>query len=234
MYFLVLLFGNNISNIETTINAKHKFLTHELKKFTTSITYLNIIPVLDIFINNVVPIITINIIDTKIASSILKISAISSNSFTILSSAITSLTLATSLYENVKTVNFKIGKMHMPIIIITPTKPTAFFKITPHPNTLSTTSPKIFPTTGTAELTIAFAVFAVIPSTELESVPSKETTPTNIVNIVPKSHTVEDFKNIKSRDVNLFLGDYCSRYYKHTEKSNLIFENNIRALARKK
>ncbi|WP_207711053.1 tyrosine-type recombinase/integrase [Romboutsia sp. CE17] len=46
--------------------------------------------------------------------------------------------------------------------------------------------------------------------------------------------TLEEFNNIKSRDVNLFLGDYCSRYYKHTEKNTLIYENNNRALARKK
>ena len=46
--------------------------------------------------------------------------------------------------------------------------------------------------------------------------------------------TIEEFNNIKARDVNLFLGDYCSRYYKHTEKNTLIFENNNRALARKK
>ena len=50
----------------------------------------------------------------------------------------------------------------------------------------------------------------------------------------PFDITLEDFKTIKARDVNLFLGDYCSRYYKHTEKSTLIFENNSRALARKK
>ena len=42
----------------------------------------------------------------------------------------------------------------------------------------------------------------------------------------PFDITLEDFKKIKARDVNLFLGDYCSRYYKHTEKSTLIFENN--------
>ena len=74
-------------------------------------------------------------------------------------------------------------------------KPTAFFNIIPHPRTLSTTSPKIFPTTGTAELTIDFAVFAVIPSTLLASVPSKDTIPTKIVKIIPKNHNVLDFKN---------------------------------------
>ena len=85
--------------------------------------------------------------------------------------------------------------MHILIIITTPTKPTAFFNIIPHPRTLSTTSPKIFPTTGTAELTIDFAVFAVIPSTLLASVPSKDTIPTKIVKIIPKNHNVLDFKN---------------------------------------
>lgn len=49
-----------------------------------------------------------------------------------------------------------------------------------------------------------------------------------------KDITIAEFNNIKARDVNLFLGDYCSRYYKHTDKNTLIFENNNRALARKK
>lgn len=46
--------------------------------------------------------------------------------------------------------------------------------------------------------------------------------------------TLEEFNKVKARDVNMFLGDYCSRYYKHTDKSTLIYENNNRALARKK
>ena len=46
--------------------------------------------------------------------------------------------------------------------------------------------------------------------------------------------TLEEFNQVKARDVNMFLGDYCTRYYKHTEKNTLIFENNNRALARKK
>ena len=49
-----------------------------------------------------------------------------------------------------------------------------------------------------------------------------------------KNLTVEDFKNIKSRDVNLFLGDYCPRYYKEREDHTFVYENNNRALARKK
>ena len=61
--------------------------------------------------------------------------------------------------------------MHIPIITIIPTSPTAFFNTIPHPKTVSTASPNIFPTTGIAELTIAFVVFAVIPSTLLDNVP---------------------------------------------------------------
>lgn len=49
-----------------------------------------------------------------------------------------------------------------------------------------------------------------------------------------KDITQDEFNEIKARDINLFLGDYCSRYYKHTDKNTLIFENNNRALARKK
>ncbi|KXZ39840.1 Site-specific recombinase XerD [Alkalithermobacter thermoalcaliphilus JW-YL-7 = DSM 7308] len=49
-----------------------------------------------------------------------------------------------------------------------------------------------------------------------------------------KEIKLEEFENIKSRDVNIFLGEYCSRYYKKTKNSLLIFENHNRALARKK
>ena len=46
--------------------------------------------------------------------------------------------------------------------------------------------------------------------------------------------TLEEFNNIKARDVNLFLGDYCPRYYRERNSTTLIYENNNRALARKK
>lgn len=49
-----------------------------------------------------------------------------------------------------------------------------------------------------------------------------------------KDITQSEFDRISARDVNLFLGDYCSRYYRQTDKNTLIFENNNRALARKK
>ncbi len=46
--------------------------------------------------------------------------------------------------------------------------------------------------------------------------------------------TLDEFKCIKSRDVNLFLGDYCTRYYKQSNNTTLVYENSNRALARKK
>lgn len=46
--------------------------------------------------------------------------------------------------------------------------------------------------------------------------------------------TVSEFNAIKSRDVNLFLGDFCPRYYRERNNSTFIYENNNRALARKK
>ena len=49
-----------------------------------------------------------------------------------------------------------------------------------------------------------------------------------------KEITIEEFNNIKARDVNLFLGDYCPRYYRERNNTTLIYENNNRALARKK
>ena len=43
--------------------------------------------------------------------------------------------------------------------------------------------------------TAAFAVFAVIPSTLLASVPSNDITPTKTVITIPKNHTIDDFKS---------------------------------------
>ena len=96
-----------------------------------------------------------------------------------------------------KTATFITGTIQIPIITITPTAPTAFFRIIPQPNTLSTTSPNTFPTTGIKLETAALAVFAVIPSTLLLKVPSNDTIPTNIVKNIPKNHTTLDFKNLE-------------------------------------
>lgn len=97
--------------------------------------------------------------------------------------------------------SFISGKMHILIIIKTPTIPTAFFKINPHPKTESTASPNIFPTIGIAELTTAFVVFADIPSTLLDNVPSNEITATNIVRTIPKIHVTLDFISLDSLSI---------------------------------
>ena len=49
-----------------------------------------------------------------------------------------------------------------------------------------------------------------------------------------KDITLGEFNLIKARDINLYLGDFCPRYYKEKNNSTLIYENNNRALARKK
>ena len=58
---------------------------------------------------------------------------------------------------------------------------------------------------------------------------------TNISSAIEvKDITLSEFNSIKSRDVNLFLGDYCPRYYRERNNNTLIYENSNRALARKK
>ena len=84
----------------------------------------------------------------------------------------------------------------MLITTITPTIPTAFFKIATQPITVSTASPKIFPTTGIKFDTAAFVVLAVIPSTVLLRLPSTEANPTNIVSTIPNIHTIDELKNL--------------------------------------
>ena len=84
--------------------------------------------------------------------------------------------------------------MHIPITIIIPTIPIEFFKTDVAPNTISTLSPKAFPTTGT-RLEIDFIPFVVIPSILLVSVPSNDKMVTNIVIIVIKIHEILDLKN---------------------------------------
>ena len=148
---------------------------------------------MDIFKTSVVPIISINDIAHNIAKNILKISPICSRSPTIFLSDIGSTTVANNLYESVNTESFIIGITQIPSTIITPTTPIAFFRIIPQPKTVSTASPNIFPTTGIAELTTAFVVLAVNPSTLLDKVPSKDTTPTNIVKTIPKNQTIPRF-----------------------------------------
>lgn len=51
------------------------------------------------------------------------------------------------------------------------------------------------PTIGIKLDTAAFVVFTVSPSTPFVILPSKEVTPTNNVNTIPKIHTIELFIN---------------------------------------
>lgn len=50
----------------------------------------------------------------------------------------------------------------------------------------------------------------------------------------PKDITLDEIAQIRARDVNEFLGDYCRRYYKMSDGQMQIFENNNRSLSRKK
>lgn len=46
---------------------------------------------------------------------------------------------------------------------------------------------------------------------------------------------IEDLDKIKARDINYYIGEYCSRYYRENNSgSKIIYENHNRALARKK
>ena len=49
-----------------------------------------------------------------------------------------------------------------------------------------------------------------------------------------KDITPEDFKAMKARDVNRYLGDYCSRYIVDGKENRYIMENHNRSLSRKK
>ncbi|QZY56941.1 tyrosine-type recombinase/integrase [Crassaminicella profunda] len=59
-----------------------------------------------------------------------------------------------------------------------------------------------------------------------------ETNITKALNI--KDITIEEFNKIKARDINRFLGDFCTRYTVNGNDTVIIMENHNRALARKK
>ncbi|MBN2897902.1 MAG: tyrosine-type recombinase/integrase [Clostridia bacterium] len=50
----------------------------------------------------------------------------------------------------------------------------------------------------------------------------------------PRDISLEEFNNIKARDINRFLGDYCTRYVVETKNLRSVMENHNRSLARKK
>ena len=49
-----------------------------------------------------------------------------------------------------------------------------------------------------------------------------------------QSISAESFYNLTAKDINLFLGDYCTRYIVETEHADYIMENHNRSLARKR
>lgn len=49
-----------------------------------------------------------------------------------------------------------------------------------------------------------------------------------------KDITLKEFNKIKARDINRFLGDYCTRYIVETKNLRSVMENHNRSLARKK
>jgi len=50
----------------------------------------------------------------------------------------------------------------------------------------------------------------------------------------PNQMTLDEFNKIKARDINRFLGDYCTRYIVETKNIRSVMENHNRSLARKK
>lgn len=46
--------------------------------------------------------------------------------------------------------------------------------------------------------------------------------------------SLEEFSEISAKDVNLFIGDYCNRYYREKNGDKVLYENNNKSLARKK
>lgn len=45
--------------------------------------------------------------------------------------------------------------------------------------------------------------------------------------------TLKEFNQIGARDINYFIGEYCSRYYVETKNTKYLMKNNNRTLARK-
>ncbi len=50
----------------------------------------------------------------------------------------------------------------------------------------------------------------------------------------PKKITIEEIDKIKARDINRYLGDYCTRYYVENNDTTYVMENHNRALSRKR
>ncbi len=58
---------------------------------------------------------------------------------------------------------------------------------------------------------------------------------TNLTNAEdPKNITIKELNSIKARDINRYLGDYCTRYYVETDDTTYVMENHNRSLSRKR
>lgn len=52
--------------------------------------------------------------------------------------------------------------------------------------------------------------------------------------LTPAEIDKDDFMKLTAKDINIFLGDYCTRYIVETEHADYIMENHNRSLARKR
>ncbi len=51
---------------------------------------------------------------------------------------------------------------------------------------------------------------------------------------IPKNITINELNNIKAKDINRYLGEYCTRYYIETDDTTYVMENHNRSLSRKR
>ena len=111
-----------------TIPLSHEFIQLTIIfSFYFLFYYLYISEALEIFNMIAIPIIKSTDINIIIPRSTLNVELTFPITFTIFSSANGSLIAAIKLYKILSIANFIIGAIHIPIIIITPITPTAFF-----------------------------------------------------------------------------------------------------------
>jgi site-specific recombinase XerD len=51
---------------------------------------------------------------------------------------------------------------------------------------------------------------------------------------ITKDIKIETFDQLKARDINYFIGEYCTRYFVETKNSKYVMKNNNRTLSRKR
>lgn len=127
----------------------------------------------------------------------LNVSPICPKRATIFLSASGSQTADAKLYVIVRIASLIIGIAHIPITTIIPTIPNEFFNKVVAPITMSTESPKAFPTTGISVELAAFNPFNESPSILLVSELSKEIMLINIATTIPNKYVIPDLKNLE-------------------------------------